>query len=130
MSFELRWHGPRIKREIRKEMAARLPDLADMIVEKMRDNISTPFPPASFPGDFPHTRSSELIEGISHKTDKRKLSVRIFSSAPHSEFLENGTINMEPRPFIDRTLKEVRADARRYLVRGLGQKKGFCRGLS
>lgn len=77
-------------------------DVGDFFVGKVKEAISTPFPPASEPGDAPHARSYMLWESIHWRIvdDSRGKRIQVGSVLPYAYFLEMGTISMEPRPFL------------------------------
>lgn len=62
--------------------------------------LSTPYPPASYAGEFPHRRSGWLRENIGFVIFLADNTVRIISDAAYTIFLEFGTRKMEARPFL------------------------------
>lgn len=60
---------------------------------------------ASAPGEAPANRSGNLRRSVFYKVENaNKLTVS--ASASYAEFLETGTVNMAPRPFMTPSVKE------------------------
>jgi hypothetical protein len=76
--------------------------------------FNTPGPPASLPGEFPHRVSGDLQRSIQMRLDRRSLSVRVIATAPHADVLE------ARRPFLRRTMRELRPTLRAILLEGRG----------
>jgi HK97 gp10 family phage protein len=74
---------------------------------RIRRNLSTPYPPASDPGEYPHRRTGELRRSVQLQQGKTG-TVRVGANVPHGRFLELGTSIMEPRPWLSQTLQEER----------------------
>lgn len=75
-------------------------DLAgEVIVGEIQRLQSTPFPPASRPGEPPHRRTGELRDSWEHRVEGGD-TLRIDSSAEHSRFMEFGTRYISPRPSV------------------------------
>lgn len=69
--------------------------------------LDTPFPPASKPGESPHKRTGNLQAGVSHAESRegdeyvtRLTSARAEGSPDVPIFLEKGTYKMAPRPYM------------------------------
>ena len=64
--------------------------------------VSTPFPPASSPGDPPHRRTGKLRSSIKYK--KKRVGLYNITAgdakAFYAEDLEYGKIRVAPRPFM------------------------------
>ena len=71
--------------------------VANEMVAAIRSTIQIPYPPASVPGEPPHRRSGRLTKSVRIKATKAGLNVRTVS---YGFYLEGGTSNMAPRPFI------------------------------
>lgn len=118
---ELRWYGPSVARQVRDEMKARLALAAEELRAQVVENISTDAPPHSLPGEFPHQISGELADSIRVETDKRSLTVRVVADADYALALELGTANMSPRPFMRRTMLQMRSRLRAIILGGAGR---------
>lgn len=113
MASSIRWYGDQVRQAIRERMRVRLHRAAQAVAQKIRENIGTPAPPHSAPGEFPHVVSGELLRSVGVETDKNSLTSRIVVTADHASEVE------EKRPFLRRTLREMRPALRRILLRRL-----------
>jgi len=80
-------------------------EIAPVIQADIQRRISKPYPPESKPGQAPHLRTGALHDSITVTSSRGSLKVR---AAEHGVFLENGTVNMAPRPFVTRVLYDGR----------------------
>lgn len=72
-------------------------EIAGEIEAVIKNSISTPGPPRSLPGNPPHMDSGRLHATLRVTAGMNGLNVW---AAPYAGFLEGGTINMDPRPFV------------------------------
>ena len=61
---------------------------------------------SSAEGEYPATDTGFLVSNITYAV--RDFVGRVTSSAPYSKYLEYGTMDMRPRPFMSRALEENR----------------------
>jgi hypothetical protein len=109
ISTKFYWHGEELTNVVRTAMLQRLEETGKMVADQVRHNISTLGPPASDPGQFPHIKKGDLYLSIYHKVlVSPRPQVIIGSTVPHAVFLELGTVKMSPRPFLMRTLFDMR----------------------
>lgn len=94
----LKWYGREALKMIDGRTRAGVEAAADFLAEKVREEISTPFPPASDPYMPPHLRSGVLRDSIGWVWNGDV--VELGSTAEYAYFLELGTSKMAPRPFI------------------------------
>lgn len=113
-SSSVRWHGERVAMKVRERMKRRLEAAGRAALRRVRKNISRQAPPHSMPGEFPHRMSGDLARSLHVETDKRSLTVRVVASAPYAESLERS------RPFLRRTLREMRSELRAMIIHGTG----------
>lgn len=106
----IKWYGESYKREIRNELNRRLDRVGELLVRDVRKNISTPAPPHSHKGQFPHRMTGELRDSVSYTTDKRSLTLRLHATADHAEYVE------EIRPFLKRTFWARRSKVRQIML--------------
>lgn len=97
---------------IRNAVADAMESLGKMSEGDIKQDLSTPFPPASAPGTEPHLRTGNLQEHVSHQTSSQttmEVSLAMISErAPDGNSqdadvpvaLEFGTPRMEPRPYM------------------------------
>lgn len=100
-------HEQEFFRYLDQSLQAIVEEIADKTVEEIRLSVSVPFPPASLPEAPPHRRSGDLQKGISWVTDGDV--TRILVGVPYASYLELGTLNMEPRPFVGPALERVQS---------------------
>lgn len=84
---------------------------ANQIAKQLRRNISTPGPEPSRPGEYPHKQSGELARSIKVKR-RNQFRVDVVVEAPHAAYVEAS------RPFVSRTVAEMRASVEREIRRG------------
>jgi hypothetical protein len=98
----------RIRNRIKQQIDDGLDVVAEGSKERIKHSISTPYPPASQPGEPPHERSGELMRSI-QAAAANKGQVSVFSDCPHAVFVEYGTERMAPRPFIGSEAEYLRS---------------------
>lgn len=76
--------------------------VAGEIEAYMQQKCSRLYPPESKPGQYPKMRTGQHVGGI-HVTGSRN-GFTVYAEAPHSVFLEEGTVNMAPRPWATRAM--------------------------
>jgi HK97 gp10 family phage protein len=135
---KLQWNGSRIEKDIRKDLNARLHAAGVLVTSRMRQNLSTPGPEASAPGAWPHAQSGRLRGAVTFEVDEANTTLRVLVAAEYAEFLEDGTKNMAARPFIQRTIDEVRPQIVKIMTtprkslfaRAIGAVRDFLGGSS
>lgn len=95
---------------------ANLGKVGNSLTTKLKDNIATPAPPHSSPGEMPHKMTGELQESIGPEQNGGTLRVK--ARADHAALLEMGTVKMAPRPFLKRTLVENADELGRIAIKG------------
>lgn len=91
-------------------LAKRMDDVGKMLVEAIKQALDEPYPPASDPGEYPHKRTGQLQASVSHEVSTLEdgspvLYVGVsFDDARYAGYLELGTSQMAPRPFLQLTL--------------------------
>lgn len=105
-----RWTGGSAPWVVRSAIADGMERAAIYVKRAMKRLISTPYPPASVPGEPPHRRTGNLYRNIDYWINRKTLEVHIgpTEDADYGLYLEFGAParNLEPRPFIFRSLKE------------------------
>lgn len=83
-------------------------DVAGEIVDDVQQALSTAYPPASSPGEFPHRRSGLLVNSVTSAVEQfgSVTILTVISNAPYSAHLEYGTERMDARPFMGPTRDE------------------------
>lgn len=107
---------------------------AQWYLGKLRALVSTPFPPASQPGEAPHLRTGTLANlGFEAELDEDRRGIRVIIR--HSErveygpFLEGGTEHMARRPHLYVVYASERERLKRYLA-GQGRRPALGRASS
>lgn len=150
------WFGYEVSDSIHNQMYDRLVEVGEWLVERIQENINTPYPPHSDPFDFPHKFTGMLSESMTYIMVAQKRSEYIVSKTAstlvgsamgiagssanmaykvassivkrartvipdisvlvgvredspanvYAPYLEFGTSNMEPRPFLWETLMQ------------------------
>lgn len=109
-AIRIQWHNERVQRQVGDHVLLRLGLAADYLVAKIRDNIDTPAPPHSPPGQFPHRMSGELYDSVGRKLVGR--GYHIYASAPHAMVVE------QRRSYLRRTLAEEQRQVVRITLAG------------
>src|SRR5690606_4313565 len=112
----IKWHSKQLDGELRAEMLRRLRICGEAAASHARRNLSAAMPPAGLPGEFPHARTGTLRQAVTYEVDERRMTVRIGAPVEYALFLELGTEKMQPRPFLRKTLIEMRPFFRRVLL--------------
>lgn len=94
---------------VAKNVEKNLDTAADAIASRQRQFLSTPYPPASTPGESPHRRSGDLKSNV-QVVKPGPLVRQIGSNTPYAAFLEVGTSKMAPRPWALKSLMESQQD--------------------
>jgi len=78
---------------------------------------------ASAPGEPPAARpNSRLTKGMRY-TVRGDFQCEFGATAPYAVYLEDGTRNMHPRPYVIRTVKEKQRDVRDIFRKNLNPKR-------
>lgn len=96
-------------------MEQRLDTAAQAIASRMVDLITTAYPPASRPGEPPHSRTGTLARSI-HYRRPAPLQRQIGSEVFYAKMLESGTRRMDPRPYMLRALMESTGEIKTALT--------------
>lgn len=128
----IHWHGPQVEAYIRKVMQERLVVVAKMLLEKLRRNISTPYPPASNPGEFPHLRTGNVRMGLTFHADFGGMRVFVTNDYrkkghPIGKYLEEGTSIMAARPHMRRTMFEALPLVKAIMLKPVPGRRSFTR---
>jgi hypothetical protein len=106
--FFYTYFGDALYKRLHDQQAQRMERACIHLENAVKKELGTKSPPASAPGDFPHLVSGELRRSITHEVDRAKVTGRVGTNKLYSRFLILGTRYMEPREFLDRTLKAER----------------------
>ena len=80
-------------------------------VEQIQESISESYPPESFPGMPPHLRTGTLRRSVRiENVEPMRVTMAVGGEgtmAPYAAYLEFGTSEMEPRPFVVPILERI-----------------------
>lgn len=96
------WDQTYVKRTLRPAIRDAFVDYGREYVRDVRANISTPYPPASRPGEPPHRRRGRLRSSMRATVfvDSNDVVLQAGSDLKYSTFLEVGTSRMAARPYL------------------------------
>lgn len=109
------WHGPKIAGMTRVEASRRLNRCAVALHSEIiqRISISTRANGPSLPGFPPHADTGRLRQSIVlQPATPANLVARVGTNLRYGRFLELGTKRMAARPFLRKTLREMRGQLR------------------
>jgi hypothetical protein len=95
-----------------KRAQRNLVDSARHLAQEVRNNLQTPFPPRSTPGNYPHMETTTLLSSYDFTPAVTQVGVfgiwqvTVGSDVEYAPYLEQGApgINLLPRPHLVRTL--------------------------
>ncbi len=109
------WKGDAITARLKKELADKLQPTLQIALERIHGYIGTQGPPRSAPGAPPHMDSQQLYDSFAIEVDASGLKARLGSFVPWSVYLEEGTPEMEARPFFLMSIVQTTNDMAREL---------------
>lgn len=102
--------------KVKAAVAETLGEKGKEILAKIRFNMRSPkkgriytngkIYQASAPGEAPAVRTGRLINSLRIRKSNGGLKIRISAEVGHAKFLEHGTKNMAPRPFMKPVVDE------------------------
>ena len=124
----VKWNGKKCLRSVESQETKRLKKAAIHFTNAVKKNISTKGSKCgkntggrSKPGAFPNVECGQLRNSMTFEI--KKLKALAGTNLKHGLYLEKGTSQMSPRPFLQPTLKAERGRIRKILA---GKKlKGF-----
>jgi hypothetical protein len=79
-------------------------DAGETLVAEIRQEIGTPYPPASKPGTPPHLRTGELRDKMDSQVVSNvsggRITLTVENTAKHAQYLRDGTGRMAKRDFM------------------------------
>lgn len=101
------WHGDAVLASVAAAVAQGLGAAGRVMATNTKRDISTPYPPASRPGQPPHMRSGGLRSGVTSRVERSGHDATLFVGVPEgsavvrqAEALQRGTGRMAARPFL------------------------------
>jgi phage gpG-like protein len=109
------WKGREITYALEQEMHKRLNLIGEKVASYARRNMSTSTRAngASLAGEFPHADTSRLRGSVTHETENRgggDIVALVGSNVEYAPHLELGTNEMEPRPFLMRSIEDLKPE--------------------
>ena len=115
----MKWHGDEFFRMLEEHNRKTLELAAIHLKNKVKEKLSTPYPPASNPEDYPHRRDGELRRSVAHEVVGHV--ARVGTNKVYGRHLEMGTSRMKKRPFLRPTLANQRRQLRRIMTRPMNR---------
>lgn len=118
------WHGDEFLKIVESEMQKRLATAAEVVRAEAVRSIRTPYPPASTPGNPPHSRSgaSGLLGSVFYDVDSAKHEAIVGTPLKYGLYLELGTKKMAARPWLRPALERCRAKIKAIFAKPLPRK--------
>ena len=113
----VKYYPEAVKRDVRQRACRALKTAAEMVRNQVVRNISTGRPPSQ-PGEFPHVDTGHLRQSIFSDTDCAEGRAIVGTPLLYGLYLEVGTEHMAPRPYLSRTLEEMRGQIKPVLEGG------------
>ncbi len=114
------WRGRQVCDAVADTVDAKLHVVGGLMVRDIKNDIKKPGPTRthpgyapSKPGESPHVRTRRLWQSITHEVEKGVC--RVGTNVKYAKWLELGTRNMRPRPFLRKALSRARASIVRIL---------------
>jgi hypothetical protein len=112
------WNAERFNARLRGVLQGRAQRAVNVVVGDTQRRVSTPYPPASQPGEPPHRRTGALMRSISGGVTmtRNTITATVRARAPHAKHLDPGGGRIAQRPFIG--LPQDFAKMARIMARG------------
>lgn len=119
--IKMEWHGDELAKLVEDEMTKRLAAAAEVVRAEAVRSIKTPYPPASTPGEPPHSRSgaSGLFGSVFYRVDKALRRAVIGTPLKYGLYLELGTKRMAARPWLRPALMKAMPRIKAILTKPL-----------
>lgn len=105
------WYGEQVKDRLHREIVDRLETACQLVEGDAKSLIKEPYPPASEPGEPPHSRrfTQGLLGSVFHQVDPKRQRGIVGTSMKHGLFLEIGTRTMRPRRWLTVAFSRLRS---------------------
>ena len=115
----------RLPEDLEAAITQGLEEAAAQAVNYIEDEISNSYPPASFPGEPPATRTGTLKRSVRiESVEPMRVTIAAGGSgtmAPYASWLEFGTSKMAPRPFIQPMIQVLMPEIGNILLESVNQ---------
>ena len=114
----LKWYGEQFQAAVQADLAQKFRDCGLTLKSHIQDKLGTAQPTAgtglkkrgldpSKPGEYPKKVRGHLRKNIASEVVKKPvLTMRVGTNVPYGLWLETGTRNMAPRPWLSRAYSE------------------------
>ena len=128
-SIKIAWNGEKLIDSTLRAAGEGVFEGAMILREKIQTNISVVGPPHSLPGEAPHLITGKLQDSVKIKGNRNIPEARVVVEAPYALALEFGYAarNLAPRPFIRRSMEEVRSEVTAAIVNAIKRGRGNVR---
>jgi HK97 gp10 family phage protein len=111
----IKWHDKKTIAGIEKEMRRRLNRIGVMVASEIRRRVSKSARSHghSVPHAYPHANTGRFRKSVVHSQSGN--SVVVGTNTEYAKFLEEGTVKMQPRPSLRRTVIDMQARIRAEL---------------
>lgn len=119
--IKIDWRGNEFLRELRGELEKRLAVAAEVVRAEAVKSIRVPFPPASLPGNPPHSRSAAagLFGSVLYDVQSDQMQAIVGTPLVYGLYLELGTSKMAPRPWLRPALEKSRLKIQKIMTKPL-----------
>lgn len=116
-----KWNGKKMMNQVVTQEGRRLTKAAIHFTNKVKQNISTKGSKCnrnngrrSRPGEYPFIECGQLRNSITYQI--KQLKATCGTNVKHGKFMELGTKNMAPRPWLRSTLKAEKRSIKRIIA--------------
>jgi HK97 gp10 family phage protein len=114
----IKWFGNLFKSKLDREMDRRFEEVGIVVSRHAKQLVGIQYPPASSPGNPPHRRTGAFRQSITYEVRKRsgQPAVRIYSTSPYGDFLNDGTSRMAARPWRKPAYRQTVGQVKKILL--------------
>lgn len=125
-NVRMRWYDKAYQAELRQELGRRVQAAGEMLRGRIVENLSTSTLAngPSLPGESPHAITGALRNSIFSDYDESSLTAIVGSPLKYARYLQDGTKNIEPRPFLTIGAIEMHDRLKRHMYKGFKMKPG------
>jgi hypothetical protein len=130
-NVRLQWSGDTVTRTLEEALFRGLTNAGIVLKRKMSDTVGVKGHPRarrSLPGEPPRVETNLLRKSLSVIPSRSERLVRVGTNVPHGRYMEFGTKNVLPRPWVQRSINDARegmiAAIRAAMRAGVGKAVG------
>jgi hypothetical protein len=118
MAARLTYKGPEAIAYTLNAWGEKARELGRVTAREARKNLREPGPEPSDPGDFPKEQTRGLAFSVFSAYHKDLRTSRVGTTSLVARAMETGTVNMEPRPWLSKTIAQTMSLLMRVLTAG------------